>query len=75
MTLNEFVQMIAGEFNMTDESLFTPETRYRELDEWGSLTSLSIISVIDDELDVQITGADLRSVNTIEELYNLVLSK
>lgn len=75
MTLDEFVKLIAGEFSMTPEELFTPSTRYRELDEWGSLTTLSIISEIDDEMDVQLTGADLRSVNTIEELYNLIQSK
>lgn len=75
MTLNEFVKLIAGEFSMTPEETFTPTTRFRELNEWGSLTLLSVISVIDDEMDVQLTGADLRSVNTIEELYNLIQSR
>ncbi len=75
MTLNEFVKLFAGEFSLTPEETFQPTTRYRELEEWGSLTSLAITSAIDDEMDVQITGADLRSVSTIEELYNLVMSK
>lgn len=75
MTLNEFVKFFAGEFSLTPEETFEPSTRYRELEEWGSLTALSVISAIDDEMDVQMTGAELRSVNTIEELYNLVMSK
>lgn len=75
MTLNEFVKLIAGEFSLTPKETFQPTTRYRELEEWGSLTSLAITSAIDDEMDVQITGADLRSVSTIEELYNLVMRK
>lgn len=75
MTLNEFVKLFAGEFALTPEETFQPSTRYRELEEWGSLTALSVISAIDDEMDVQMTGAELRSVNTIEELYNLVMSK
>ena len=37
--------------------------------------ALTRVDAIDDEMDVQITGATLRSVNTIEELYNLVMSK
>ena len=41
----------------------------------GALSGLSIISMIDEEFDKQIAGADLRSVSTIEELYNLVESK
>jgi acyl carrier protein len=75
MTLNEFVKAFAAEFDDTPEEQFTPATNYRELEEWGSLVALSIISMIDDEMDVQITGADLRSSKTIEDLYNLVTSK
>ena len=72
MTLDEFVKAFAAEFDDTSEEQFTPATNYRDLDEWGSLVALSIISMIDDEMDVQITGADLRAAKTIEELYNAV---
>lgn len=72
MTLDEFVKAFAAEFDDTPEEQFTPTTNYRELDEWGSLVALSIISMIDDEMDVQITGADLRAAKTIAELYNAV---
>ena len=75
MTLEEFVKAFAAEFDDTPEEQFTPATNYRELEEWGSLVALSIISMIDDEMDVQITGADLRSSKTIEDLFNLVKSK
>lgn len=75
MTLDEFVKAFAAEFDDTPEENFKPETRYRELDEWGSLVALSIISMVDDEMDKRVTGADLRNCTTIEELYNLVESK
>ncbi len=75
MTLEEFVQAFAAEFDETPEELFTADTAYKELDEWGSLVALSIISFIDDEFDKTITGAEIRSCNTISELYNLILSK
>jgi acyl carrier protein len=45
------------------------------LEEWGSLVALAIISMVDDEMDVQITGADLRNSKTIEDLYNVVCAK
>lgn len=75
MTLDEFVKAFAAEFDDTPEETFKADTRYRELDEWGSLVALSIISMVDDEMDKRVTGADLRNCNTIEELYNLVESK
>lgn len=75
MTLDEFIEAFAEEFDDTPEEQFTPSTNYRELEEWSSLAALSIISMVDDNEDKTITGADLRSCKTIEELYNLVQSK
>lgn len=75
MTLDEFVKAFAAEFDDTPEESFMADTHYRELDEWGSLVALSIISMVDDEMDKRLTGADLRKCATIEELYNLVESK
>lgn len=75
MTLNEFVARFAEEFDETPVEQITPATEFKNLDEWGSLTALSIVSMVDEEYDKRITGADLRSVSTIEELYNLVEAK
>ena len=75
MTLDEFVKAIAAEFEDTPEESFKTDTCYKELDEWGSLVALSIISMVDDEMDKRLTGADLRKCNTIEELYHLIEAK
>ena len=75
MTLDEFVARFAEEFDETPEEEFKAETVFKDLDEWGSLTAFSIISMVDEEYDKRVTGAELRSVSTIEELYNLVESK
>ena len=75
MTLDEFVARFAEEFDETPEDQFTPSTDFKSLDEWGSLTALSIISMVDENMDKTITGADIRASKTIEDLYNLAESK
>lgn len=75
MNLNEFIEAFAAEFDETPINQFTPTTNFRDIQEWGSLTALSIIAMVDDQLEKRITGADLRSVATIEDLFNLVNSK
>ena len=75
MTLDEFVKAFAAEFDDTPEEVFNAETHFRELNEWSSLTALSIISMVDDNADVLITGSDIRSCTTIEDLYNIIQSK
>lgn len=75
MTLDEFIEAFAEEFDDTPVEAFKAGTKYRQLDEWSSLTALSIISMVDDQFDKNITGADIRSTETIEDLYNLIQAK
>ena len=72
MTLNEFVKAFAAEFDDTPEEQFTPATNYRELEEWGSLTTLGVITMVDAEMGKRITGSNLLACTTIEELYNFI---
>ncbi len=74
MDIKEFIDNFAGEFDETPSEMFAPETDYKSLDEWNSLTALSIISMVDDNYQKTITGADLRAHKTIEDLYNFVAS-
>lgn len=73
--MGNFSKLFAAEFDNTAEDVFTAKTNYKSLDEWSSLVALSIISMVDEEFDKRLTGADLRSMDTIEDLYNLILTK
>ena len=74
MTLEEFVEKVQGELPDTPAEQITAETNYKELEEWGSLTSLSLISMIEEEYDKLITGADVRARNSVKELWEYVES-
>ena len=75
MELNDFIQHFAEQFDETGEELFTPETEFRELDEWSSLISLSIIAMVDEEYGVALKGNDFRQATTIADLYEIVKAK
>ena len=74
MEIKEFIQNFASQFD-TDVSEFTANTEFRELDEWSSLTALSVIAMVDDEYGVTLKGEEMRGAKTIEELFNVVKSK
>ena len=74
MTLEEFVKKVQDELQDTPAEKITADTNYKELDEWGSLTSLSLISMIEEEYDKLITGADVRAHNSVRELWEYVES-
>lgn len=75
MELKEFIENFANQFDDTDERVFTPDCKFQELDEWGSLTALGVIAFVKAEYDKMITGQEIRSCDTIQELYDVVISK
>ena len=75
MDIKSFIENFAEQFEDTDASVFSAETKYRDLDEWSSLIALSILAMVDEEYDVQLKGEEMRATNTIQELYDLVASK
>ena len=75
MELQEFVAHFAEQFDETDPSVFTPETKFHDLEEWSSLIGLSIIGMVDEEYDVALKGNDVKGSVTIEDLFNIVKSR
>ena len=75
MELKEFIENFAAQFDDTDASVFTAETRFHELDEWSSLIALSIIAMTDEEYDVALKGDDIKNAVTVEDLFNTVKAK
>ena len=75
MELQEFVQNFANQFDDTDAELFTPSTKFRDLEEWSSLIGLSVILMVDEEYGITIGADDMKQAQTIEELFNIVKAK
>lgn len=75
MEMKGFVSNFAAQFDETEESAFTPETRFREIEEWSSLAALSVIAMVDEEYDVTLKGDDIKNSETIADIYNAVTSK
>ena len=75
MELKEFVANFADQFDDTDPSEITEDCRFRELEEYSSLVGMSIIAMAKTQYGKAITGADIRSCNTVEDLFNLINNK
>ena len=75
MEIKDFISNFADQFDDTDSSVLSNDTKFRELDEWSSLIALSILGMIDEEYDVQLKGDDMRKANTIQDLFDIVKEK
>lgn len=75
MKMDEFLENFAAQFDETDASTLAPSTIFKNLEEWSSLVSLSIIAMVDEEYSVKLKGDDIRNSITIEDLYHVVKSR
>lgn len=75
MNLEDFVNNFAEQFDDTDPSEIQASTAFHDLEEWSSLTGMSVIAMAKTIYGKSLTGSELRSCVTVEDLFNLLNSK
>ena len=75
MELNKFVMNFAEQFDDTDASEIQASTVFHDLEEWSSLTGMSVIALAKTEYGKSITSAELKACVTVEDVFNLIDSK
>jgi len=72
MEIAEFITKFAEELEIENADALTPETAFRDLDEWSSLSVMVFIAFADENFDKQVGDKQIAECNTIQDLYNLV---
>jgi len=75
MEIKDFIENFAEQFDDTTVEMLSAETKFRELDEWSSLIALSVIAMVDEVYGITINGEDIRSSQTISDLFNRIVDK
>lgn len=75
MEIDTFISLFANLFDDTDPSEIQADTHFHDLDEWSSLLGMSVIAMAKTEFGKTITGAEIRSCITVQDLYVLIESK
>lgn len=73
--LEKFIDLFSELFEDTEKTAFTPDCRFKDLDEWSSLIAISVVGMVDEEYDVSLRGDDVKLSDTISDLYNVVVNK
>lgn len=75
MNIEQFVRQFAEQFDEIPTDDFSIDTKFKENDEWSSMTALSVIALVDDSYSVRLTGDDIRKSSTIQDIYDIVASR
>lgn len=75
MEIKIFLDNFANILDDTDVNLVKAETIFRDLEEWDSLTALSLIAMADEEYSVKLTGDDIKSSTTLQDIFEIISNK
>ena len=75
MNIQEFISIIEEEFDEVEKGTLKASTSFRQMEGWSSMHALILIALVDNHFDVLLTGEELRGIDTIQDLYDLLASK
>jgi acyl carrier protein len=70
----KFINLFKETLEINNQDI-TLSTKFRDLENWSSLSFLSVLAMIDEEYDVVIEGNDFRKLVTIEDLISEIRSR
>tara|TARA_B110000208_G_C11667680_1_gene394015 strand:- start:586 stop:816 length:231 start_codon:yes stop_codon:yes gene_type:complete len=74
--MKDFLNLIAEDvFEDIARIEITKDSVFTDFDEWDSLTALSLIAMIDQEYNVKITGDEINSSKTLNDIFEIVNKK
>ena len=74
MSNNELLELFAEGLEV-DASSLSAETRIADVEEWNSIGWLTIMSLVDERLGVQIESKAIRAFQTVQEVIDYLNQK
>lgn len=75
ISFTDFLEKFSYAIEDENAKNLKPNDSFRSLDNWDSLSEMSIIAMIDQEFNLTIKTSDMNSLITIQQLYDYIQSK
>ena len=72
MNKEKFIENVKSQFADSEEITLTMESNFKEIDSYDSLTAMTIMVMLKDDYNVDISDKDFLSIGTVQELYDFV---
>ena len=72
ITREQILHLLKNLFEDINTDDFNLDTEFKNNDEWDSMTALSLITLLDQEFNVNISGEKIKEMTTIQDLINLI---
>ena len=75
MEIKKFIENFIDQFDDLELADVTPETVIRDLDEWSSMTGLSLLNMSEHAYGVKLTFDELKHAITVQDLFETIVKK
>lgn len=72
MEINGFIKKFTLQFEESEMLEVKPETNFRELSTWDSLTAMCVQTMILDDYDIKLTDQEFKSLKTVQEIIDFI---
>lgn len=73
--MEEFIEKFASLFPVTSKDEINGDTEFKYLDDWSSMTTLSLVAMVEDDYGITLSSNDIRNTDTVSELFELITDK
>ena len=73
--MNEFIENFEEILDEPEKVNLCPETNFKHIDEWDSLTNLSLMAMVDSQYNVKINADEIKKCETLQDLFTLINTK
>ena len=71
MSEQEKLALLEETFDI-EEGVLNPDTALADIEEYDSMTKLSLIVMMEDEFDRKLTGSEIKNFKTVQDILNLM---
>lgn len=72
MSIQQLIKIIQDEVDDLDLRHLAPDTVFVELEGWSSLYGLILMALVSTEYNVELSGQQIRTIRTVQDLYNII---
>lgn len=72
MDVKDFIEKFIEAVEVENPTSVKIDTKFRELDEWSSISTLSVIAMADEEYGVELNPDVFRGAETVEDLFKAI---
>ena len=70
MNINDFCELLKTE--LKEEGNLTVETNFKELENYGSLSAVVVLQLVEDQFQVTINPRGFRAIQTVNDLVEII---